>query len=136
MVSETIANLCLTLQMNIANHHCTSEPSEHGFGNTRKSNHEFTVADFCILAEKEKLRMNSMFEGNISPSQSANKGYASIFLEWAVNACDVNTSDNALPVVDQLWPITQKIVCKSVKLVTPLLMLFGTETDSLSPFCK
>jgi hypothetical protein len=41
-----------------------------------------------------------------------------------------------LPVVDQLWPIAQKIISKSVKLATSLLLLFGTENDSLSPFCK
>ena len=52
----------------------------------RKSNHEFTVADYCLLAEKEKNRLNAMFEGDLSPSQSANTGYAATFLEWVVDA--------------------------------------------------
>ena len=30
--------------------------------------------------------------------------------------CDVDASDNALPLVDQLWPIAQKIIPESVKL--------------------
>ncbi len=67
------------------------------------------------------------------------------FLEWVVDAkqigeqggpCDVGASDNALPVVDQLWPMAQKIISESVKLAMLLLLLFGKENDSLSPFCK
>jgi hypothetical protein len=89
--------------------------------------------------------MNAMFEGDLSPSRSANKGYAASFLEWVVDAkqigeqggpCDVDASDNTLPVVNQLWPMAQKIISESVKLAMPLLLLFGTENDSLSPFCK
>jgi hypothetical protein len=87
MVSETIANLFLTLRVNVKKiSHCTSEPSEHGSGNMRKSNRGFTVADFCVLAEKEKRRMNAMFEGDLSPSQRTNKGYTAKFLEWVVDA--------------------------------------------------
>ena len=89
--------------------------------------------------------MNALFEGDLSPSQSANKGYAATFLEWFVNAkqigeqggpSDVDASDNVLPVVNQLWPMVQKIISESVKLTMPWLLLFGTENDSLSPFCK
>ena len=50
--------------------------------------------------------------------------------------CDVDASDNALPVVNQLWPMVHKIISESVKLAMPLLLLFGTENDSPSPFCK
>jgi mevalonate pyrophosphate decarboxylase len=51
----------------------------------RNSNHEFTIADVCLLAENEMCRMNAMLEDDISPSRSANK-QMQMFLEWVVDA--------------------------------------------------
>ena len=73
VVSETIGNLFLSLKRNIKKVcHCTSEPSEHTFGNMRMDNGEFSIGDFCLLAEKEARRMKTMFDGDLSPSKTAN----------------------------------------------------------------
>ncbi len=87
IVSETIGNLFLILQKNIKKvRHCTSETSEHVFGNMRMGNREFSVGDFCLLAEKEVRRMKTMFEGDLSPSKTANRGYSATFLDWVTDA--------------------------------------------------
>jgi len=39
--------------------------------------------------------------------------------------CDIDISDDAIPVVDQIWPVAQKIISESVRLMLPLLKLFG-----------
>jgi hypothetical protein len=51
LVNETIGNLFLILQINVKKVClCTSEQSEHAFGNVRLSNREFTVVDFFWLS--------------------------------------------------------------------------------------
>jgi hypothetical protein len=146
LVNETIGNLFLILQSNVKKIRlCTSEQSEHAFGSARLSNREFTVADFCLLSEKFARRMNALFEGDLSPSRTANKGYHATFLDWVVDAkgmqeeggpCDIDVSYDASSVVSQLWPTAQKIIFESVRLVTPLLKLFGVVSEEMSPFCR
>ena len=125
--------------------HYTSEPSEHVFGNMRMGNREFSVGDFCLLAEKEVRRMKTMFEGDLSPSKTASKGYSATFLDWVTDAkenqeeggpCNIDISDNAIAVIDQIWPMAQRIISESVRLMTPLLKLFGVDTEAMSPFCR
>ncbi len=146
MVSETIGNLFLPLQKNIKKvRHCTSEPSEHTFGNMRMDNREFSIGDFCLLAEKEARRMKTMFDGDLSPSKTANKGYSATFLDWVADVkenqeeggpCIIDTSNDDFTVIEQIWPLAQKIISESVKLMTPLLKLFGVDTKAMSPFCR
>ncbi len=146
LVHETIGNLFLILQRNVKKiRHCTSEPSEHTFGNCRLCNREFTVGDFCLISEKLKRRMAALFEGDLSPSKTANKDYQATFLDWVTDAkcnqeegwpCDIDLSSNAESVVFQLWGTAQKVIHESVRLVTPLLKLFGVGAEEILPFCK
>jgi len=146
LAHETIGNLFLILQRNVKKiRHCTSEPSEHTFGNCRLCNREFTVGDFCLISEKLKRRMAALFEGDLSPSKTANKGYQATFLDWVTDAkcyqeeggpCDIDLSSNAESVVFQLWGTAQKVIHESVRLVTPLLKLFDVGEEEMSPFCK
>jgi hypothetical protein len=111
LVSETIGNLFLSLQKNIKKvHHCTSEPSEHTFGNMRMDNREFSIGDFCLLAEKEARRMKTMFDGDLSPSKTANKGYSATFLDWVADVkenqeeggpCIIDTSNDDFTVIER-----------------------------------
>jgi hypothetical protein len=86
----------------------------------------------------------ALFEGDLSPSWTANKGYHATFLDWVEDAkggqeeggpCDIDSSSDAGSVVTQIWPIVQKIISESVCLVTPLLKLFGV-VEEMSLFCR
>ncbi len=71
MVSETISNMFIVMRSDVCNPcYCTSEPAEHGFGNTRRSQREFTCSDFASHVEKENCCMQTMFEGGLSPSHA------------------------------------------------------------------
>jgi len=77
-VSETISNIFIIMRSDLQNpHYCTSEPAEHGFGNTRRSQRELTCSDFASHVEKEHHCMKRMFEGELSPSHEQLKGYIS-----------------------------------------------------------
>jgi hypothetical protein len=83
MVSETISNISIVMRSDIQNRrYCTSEPAEHGFGNTRRSQREFTCSDFASHVEKENRCMKTMFEGELSPSHEQLKGYQETFLDF------------------------------------------------------
>jgi len=66
--------------------HRTSEQSEHVFGSMRVDNRVFSVGDVCLLIEKEVCRMETMFEGDLSPSKTANKVYSATLLDWVTDA--------------------------------------------------
>jgi hypothetical protein len=50
--------------------------------------------------------------------------------------CNIDISDNAITVIDQIWLIAQRIISESVNLMTPLLKLFGVDTEAMSSFCR
>ena len=54
----------------------------------------------------------------------------------AIKDSDIDVSYDASSVVSQLWPTAQKIIFESVRLVTPLLKLFGVVSEEMSPFCR
>ncbi len=75
-MSETLSNIFIVMQSDIHNPcHCTSEPAEHGFNNTWRSQCEFTCSDFASHVEKENCCMKTTFEGGLSPSCEQLKGY-------------------------------------------------------------
>jgi hypothetical protein len=112
MVSETISNIFIVMLSDIQNpSYCTSEPAENGFGNTWRSQREFTCSDFASHVEKENRRMKTMFEGEMSPSREQLKGYQETFLDFIehgmnvqrlakmlVGPCNINLQKDALPV--------------------------------------
>jgi hypothetical protein len=75
MVSETISNMFIVMRLDVCNPcYCTSELAEHGFGNTQRSQREFTCSDFASHVEKENRHMQTMFEGDcllLTPSLRA-----------------------------------------------------------------
>jgi hypothetical protein len=46
----------------------TSEPAEHGFDNTQRSQCEITFLDFASHVEEENCHMKTMFKGGLYPS--------------------------------------------------------------------
>jgi hypothetical protein len=150
MVSETISNIFIVMRSDIQNpRYCTSEPAEHGFGNTRRSQREFTCSDFASHVEKENRRMKTMFEGELSPSREQLKGYQETFLDFIehgmnvqrsakmlVGPCNINLQKDALPVSTQLWPYVRKIIREANQLMIPFLKLLGVTSIQMSPFCK
>lgn len=47
--------------------------------------------------------------------------YLAIFLGWTITGQEKESreiSADAIPVVDQIWPVVQKIISESVRLVT------------------
>ena len=61
--------------------------------------------------------MAALFEGDLSPSKTANKGYQATFLDWVTDAkCnqeergprDIDLSSKPESVVFQLWGTAQK----------------------------
>ena len=80
MVSETIGNSFLILQKYAKKVcQCTSETSEHTF-RKMMANQECTVADFCLLTEKEKCRIKALFQGDHFPSRTGMVGVLPHFL--------------------------------------------------------
>jgi hypothetical protein len=97
MVSETISNMFIVMRSDVCNPcYCTSEPAEHGFGNTRRSQREFTCSDFASHVEKENRRMKTMFEGGLSPSHAQLKGYQAQFLDYIQHGMMVQRSKEML----------------------------------------
>ena len=89
--------------------------------------------------------MKTMFDGNLSPSKTANKGFSVTFLDWVADVkenqeeggpCIIDTSNDDVTVIEQIWPLAQKIISESVKLMAPMLKLFGVDTKAMSPFCR
>ena len=145
IVSETISNVFLALRSDVIKlHSCTSEPAEHGFGNIRKIFREFDCADFCSLSDREQIRLNQMFAGNLKAAKEIH-GYGATFEDYieALKAqgleggpCMINYSDNAAPVAEQLWPHVKKIIDQAERMIVPLLRLIGVDQGEMSPFCK
>jgi hypothetical protein len=116
MVSETISNIFIVMCSDVHNPcYCTSEPAEHGFGNTWRSQWEFTCLDFAFHVEKENCCMKTLFEGGLSPSREQLKGYQETFLnfiphgmkvqkskEQLVGPCNIDLQKDSLPVSTQL----------------------------------
>ncbi len=93
MVSETISNMFIVMCSDVCNPcYCMSEPAEHGFGNTWRSQREFTCSDFASHNEKENRHMKTMFEGGLSPSHTQLKGYQAQFLDYIQHGMMVQSS--------------------------------------------
>jgi hypothetical protein len=97
MVSETISNIFIVMRSDVHNpHYCTSEPAEHGFDNTRRSQRELTCSDFASHVEKENCCMKTMFEGGLFPSHEQLKGYQEMFLNFIQHGMKVQRSKEQL----------------------------------------
>ena len=75
-VSENISNIFLVLWSDVLK--ClmyTSDPADHGFGNTRIICREFSCTDFVYLVEKVQYQINMMFRGDLNTSLSSMYGY-------------------------------------------------------------
>jgi hypothetical protein len=150
MVSETISNMFIVMRLDVCNPcYCTSEPAEHGFENTWRSQREFTCSDFASHVEKENCRMQTMFEGGLSPSHAQLKGYQAQFLDYIqhgmmvqspkemfVGPFNIDLQKNSLPVSTQLWPEGRNIIREANQLMLPFVELMGVTTSQLYPFCE
>ncbi len=56
--------------------------------------------------------MKTMFDGDLSPSKTANKGYSATFLDWVADVkenqeeggpCIIDTSNDDFTVIEQIW---------------------------------
>jgi hypothetical protein len=53
MVSETMANMFIAMGSDVHNPcYCTSEPAEHGFGKTWRSQHKFTDQTLPLMLRR------------------------------------------------------------------------------------
>ncbi len=143
MVSETISNIFIVMRSDIHNHrYCTSEPAEHGFGNTWRSQHEFTYSDFASHVEKKNCCMKTIFEGGLSPSREQLKEYQETFLDFIqhgmkvkrltkmlVGPCNIDLQKDSLPVSTQLWLYVRKIIWKANQLMIPFLKLMSVTSS-------
>ena len=93
--------------------HCTSEPCEHVFGNTRQSDREFTCSDFSNQVDKQNRRIDLTFKSDLKVSKEDGlSGYQETYSDF-LNAskteescngpCQVNDAKN-IPMSMQLWP--------------------------------
>ena len=78
MVLETVAIMFLVTRDDFPQpRRGTSEPNEHTYGMLRMLLREFTVADVNDLVNKVRLKINSLFRGNLVIDRSKSmKGYA------------------------------------------------------------
>ena len=148
IVSETISNVFLSMRADVTKlRMLTSEPAEHGFGNTRKVQREFTCADFASHSEKENRRMDQMFQGKILPSREKMSGYLETFADFIEHGMldykdlsgghgEIESGEGAKPVSEQLWPYVHKVIAQAEKMMSPLLKLAGVTDTEMSPFCK
>jgi hypothetical protein len=150
MVLETISNMFIVMRLDVCNPcYCTNEPAEHEFGNTQRSQREFTCSDFASHVEKENCRMQTMFEGGLSCSHTQLKGYQAQFLDYIqhgmmvqssketfVGSCNIDLQKKSLPVSTQLWSEVRNIIREAHQLMLLFVELMGVTTSQLSPFCK
>ncbi len=106
MVSETLSNIFILMCSDEhAPCYCTSELAEHGFGNTWRSQSEFTCLDFPSYVEKENCCMKTMFEWGLSPSCEQLKWYQETFLNFIQHGMKVQRSNKQLVDLSQLESI-------------------------------
>ena len=147
-VSETISNVFLAMRSDVDKLRLTSsEAAEHGFGNTRQTQREFTCCDFASHSEKQNRRMAQMVKGRLLPSKECTSGYLETFGDWFEHAtmdsgqleggpCQLEFGEDVEPVSEQLWPYVQKIILGAEKMMAPLLELVGVSGSEKSPFCQ
>ena len=146
LVSETISNVFLILRADVYKIRFTSsEPAEHGFGNMRRIDREFSCSDFVTLAEKEICRMNQMFKGKLKATRDKGSGYFETHQDYIQHAminhseleggpCEIDLSGDADPVSHQLWPFVMKIINEGSRMMTSLLKLAEVTEAGMSPF--
>ena len=148
MVLETVAILFLVTRDDFPQpRRATSEPNEHVYGMLRMLLREFTVVDVNDLVNKIRLKMNSLFRGNLVADRSnAMKGYLGTLPDFLANsqagsledlpAGPVNV-DLEFDAVTQLWDQVAKIFKLVKSIMLPFLKLHGVdEGHGLSPFAS
>ena len=148
VVSESITNLFMVLRPDVFKTWIlTSEPDEHGFGNMRRVQNNFTCLMLVCLIEKEMCRTEQMFRGKLRPKRAKGCGYFEYYEEW-VNISktnykylesfhlEIDIQEGAATVIDQLWPTRSKIMIIASDRMKPFLDLAGVLVTHLSPFCR
>ena len=113
----------------------------------RRVQREFSCLMLVLLIEKDMRRTEQMFQGNLKPKRAKGCGYFESYEEW-VNISKANYKDlesgpvkidiqeGAAPVIDQLWPIGNKIMVQAYERMKPFLELARVSVTHLSPFCR
>ena len=93
--------------------HCTSEPCEHMFGNTRQGDREFACSDFSNHVDKQNRRFELTHNSDLSMAKEDTlRGYQETFSEFiaaskkrdhCTGPCKVDASSSS-PLSTQLWP--------------------------------
>ena len=84
LFSETISNIFLVLWSDVPKcRMCTSDPSEHRFGNMGRICREFSCTDFVSLVEKLQRQISMIFCSDLNASSSI-YGYQSTFESWGL----------------------------------------------------
>ena len=147
LFSETISNIFLVLWSDVPKcRMCTSEPSEHRFGNLGRICREFSCTDFFSLVEKLQRQISMIFCSDLNASSSI-YGYQYTFEAWIEHVkvegsglkggqFVINLDNDAAPIYDHLWSFVSKTIDESLIMMTPLLKLAGVEEKNMSPFCK
>ena len=141
MILESIANIFLCMRSDISKvRHCTSEISEHMFGNIRQEYREFTCSEFSNITDKQNRRLRLAFAGDLKVSDDEAKGYQESLAEFLQSAsieesyqgpCTIDFSSD-IPISEQLWPSVKKILHKSIDDLQPLLSTFQIHSQQKS----
>ena len=76
VVSELIAKFFMVFVLDVFNPWLlTSEPADHVFGNMRRGQHEFTCLRLFFIIEKDMLRTDQMFRGNLKTKRAKGCSY-------------------------------------------------------------
>ena len=85
LLSKNIYNGLLVIQYGVCKlRNCTTESSEHGFGNVNTCLREFYESYFVNLSERVNIQMNTMFAGQFLPSRYCEKGYGAPDFDWII----------------------------------------------------
>ena len=148
VVSESIANFFMVFILEVFNPWLlTSEPSDHGFGNMRQGQREFTCLVLVCIIEKDMCCTEQMFRVNLRPKRKKGCGYFESYEEW-VNISKTNykylesgpveiyIQEGGAVLIDQLWPTGRKIMITASDRIKPSLDLAGIMLTRLYPFCR
>ena len=85
-----------------------------------------------------------MFSNDFIPIQDPKKGYGGTFLKWYTSnrywrqerGRLIVVSDDAVPVIGQVWTVVIGLISSESRSTKPLLTDIGVKASDIYPFCR